>query len=381
MNAPPLFIVIYGSTAVGKSAFALELAKYLPAEIINADVGQLYKPFSIGTAKPSWQEHPVPHHLFDVINKPVDFSSYHYCQMVEDVMTGIYQRGAIPLIVGGSGFYVRSLFFPPTKAQDVPSHKSAAAYTNDKSSLESSWEELAAIDPVRAKQLHPHDTYRIERALTVWKQSGTLPSQLKPTFKPIGNGIVIYLTRDEFDYTSSSDSTILSRSPNLKAIIKKRAIRMLEDGWLDEVHRLSHSEDYDWLSFAKKKGLIGYDCVERYLDHSSKNPKQRRVSTALSSDKLVYGEDKSELEGLAEEISRATWQYARRQRSFWRSLKRDLIAKNVDCREADLSYVDGHLYIKDLAHELWQMHSELPSDKIHGFTHHDSQRVSVSGTE
>ena len=70
-----LLFILYGPTGVGKSDFALELARVVSGEIINADVGQFYKPLTIGTAKPDWQTSDIPHHLFDILDKPVDFVS------------------------------------------------------------------------------------------------------------------------------------------------------------------------------------------------------------------------------------------------------------------------------------------------------------------
>ena len=76
-------LIIYGPTGVGKSDLACAIAQKVPAEIINADMGQLYTPLSIGTAKPNWQAEPVQHHLFDVINEPRNCTVIEYRQMIE----------------------------------------------------------------------------------------------------------------------------------------------------------------------------------------------------------------------------------------------------------------------------------------------------------
>ena len=122
---------------------------------------------------------------------------------------------------------------------------------------------------------------------------------------------------------------------------------MLENGWLKEVRALSHQKDFSWLAFAKQKGLIGYDCVESYI---AQVPSCNSLPAGSSEGTDKHGES---FEELCEQIERKTWQYARKQRSFWRSLKRDLLAEHVDCREVDLSFVDEHLHVKALAHELW----------------------------
>ena len=95
------FIVLYGPTAVGKTDLSLAIAQQLSAEIINMDVGQFYTPLSIGTAKPDWCSFSTPHHLFDTIDSPRDFSVTEYRQSVLEKMDMIWQRNHVPLLVGG----------------------------------------------------------------------------------------------------------------------------------------------------------------------------------------------------------------------------------------------------------------------------------------
>ena len=116
----PFFIVIAGPTGVGKSDFALQLAQQLsfPVELINADMGQLYTPLSLGTAKPDYKHEPVVHHLFDCLDEPRDYTVHEFRQAVVQVMQELWARGVVPLIVGGSSFYVQSLFFPPLVAAE-----------------------------------------------------------------------------------------------------------------------------------------------------------------------------------------------------------------------------------------------------------------------
>lgn len=109
-------IIIAGPTGVGKSDVGLALASNINGEIINADVGQLYTPLSIGTAKPEWKESEVPHHLFDVLDKPVDFTVTQYRELLLKTVHDVCNRNRVPIIVGGSSFYLSSLFFPPKGA-------------------------------------------------------------------------------------------------------------------------------------------------------------------------------------------------------------------------------------------------------------------------
>ena len=106
-------LVISGPTAVGKSNLAERLAAMFPAELIIGDMGQCYTPFTIGTAKPDWRNSPIPHHLFDILDEPRNITVVEYYHKVQQTLTDIWQRNRLPIIVGGSSFYLASLFFPP----------------------------------------------------------------------------------------------------------------------------------------------------------------------------------------------------------------------------------------------------------------------------
>src|SRR5439155_3099719 len=108
----PYMIILFGPTAVGKTELALALASEISAEIVNMDVGQLYTPLSIGTAKPPWKTSSVLHHLFDVINEPKNCTVAEYRDLLIGTLHTIWARGNVPLLVGGSAFYLRSVLFP-----------------------------------------------------------------------------------------------------------------------------------------------------------------------------------------------------------------------------------------------------------------------------
>ena len=173
-----------GPTGVGKSDFAVQLAEQVQGEIINCDVGQFYEPLVIGTAKPDWQDALVPHHFFDVMNKPESFSVKNYRNQVASLIKSIVSRGKVPIIVGGSGFYVNALFFPPRDFEATYDSRSAEQQLQnlDHGNL---WGELQNIDPKRAREIHPQDIYRLERALRLWYVTGNLPSSQKPVFDPL----------------------------------------------------------------------------------------------------------------------------------------------------------------------------------------------------
>jgi tRNA dimethylallyltransferase len=103
-------IIIAGPTAVGKTSLSIQLAKKLNCDIISADSRQIYKEISIGTAKPDWKNEKIPHHLFDVLDEPRDYTVVEYKKALLTICEEIWARGAIPVVVGGSGFYIKSLF-------------------------------------------------------------------------------------------------------------------------------------------------------------------------------------------------------------------------------------------------------------------------------
>jgi tRNA dimethylallyltransferase len=272
-------IVIFGSTGVGKTDFALSLGHTLPIEIINGDMGQLYTPLAIGTAKPAWRNEPLPHHLFDCVHEPVHYSAYSYRQACQNLIGPLQQQGVIPVIVGGTGFYIQSLFFPPVRpcsSSNIPGSP------RDPTALPL-WDTLMRIDPQRAQELHPHDTYRIERALAIWQQYGIKPSLLKPSFAALGDTILVFLDRDVEDS---------------HARINQRTMDMLAQGWVDEVRSLTPS----WRSFVQAKGLLGYPELVELIEQ------QEVVTDAHKA--LV-----------AAKIQQKTRAYARKQRMFWRLLK------------------------------------------------------------
>lgn len=297
-------VFIYGPTAVGKTDFANMLAMHIPCEIINIDAGQLYAPLTIGTAKPAWKEALVPHHMFDVCTDPADYSVATYRKAVASLVQDIVRRGKIPLFVGGSGFYMNSLLFPPLEHE---------TFTADHTLVDDAllWDQLNTIDPIRATEIHPHDTYRLRRALTLYQQTNTAPSSLKPVYCPIISPLFVFLTQP---------------TDILKHKISQRVVQMFSDGWVGEVKNLMGTP---WESFLLRKKWIGYPELIAYCS---------------------AGEPKTELPFMQEAISRATWQYARKQLSYARMFIKKItsVDANVPCITIDLTSSHLELYIKQL---------------------------------
>ena len=243
------FIVIYGPTGVGKTQLAEELSPHIPLEVINADVGQFYKPFSIGTAKPDWENSKLKHHLFDILNEPCDYTVVEYRKQVMQIMQEVWKRNRIPVIVGGSGFYIRSLFFPPKG--DVASKIDFIESSSSKRKL---WDELKNLDPLRASKIKVNDVYRVRRAIEICKESRenvSVASDFIPQFSPISNFIYIDVTRSREE---------------LYQLINDRTNEMLKNGWIDETRLICGSS---WESFIKRKKLIGYNEILDFIKSKS----------------------------------------------------------------------------------------------------------------
>jgi tRNA dimethylallyltransferase len=278
----PYALCICGPTASGKTALSLQIAKHIPAEIINADIGQFYTPLSVGTAKPNWQNMPTPHHLFDIIDEPKDINVNLYRKLVIDKVTSVWDKNKLPIVVGGSLFYIKTLFYPLI---ELPKTACYARMGHKKSS----WDELNKIDPDRAKAIHPNDSYRIQRALAIWQETGKKPSTYEPKLDPPFNTRIIFLNWPR--------EILFER-------INQRAKDMLKDGWIEEVKRL-----IDWKDFLQKKRLIGYPEIIAWLDRGGR------------------GDEISDLEA---SIQKNTRHYAKRQVTFWKKFRNILGAIPVD---------------------------------------------------
>lgn len=170
----PRLVVLCGPTAAGKTAAALDLARRFPIEVVSADSRQVYRLMDIGTAKPTQGERDsVPHHLLDVAWPDEKFDAARFAELAETAIAGIYRHSRVPVVVGGTGLYLRALTgglaaLPPpdldlrAQLQDQLAAKGSAAMHR----------ELASVDPASAHLLHGNDAVRIVRAMEVYLQTG-----------------------------------------------------------------------------------------------------------------------------------------------------------------------------------------------------------------
>lgn len=165
----PLLVVIVGPTASGKTALSLALAEHFPAEIVNCDSVAMYRELEIGTAKPSPEERArAPHHLLDFIEPTAYMTAGEYARLARHTIREIAQRGHLPIVVGGTGLYLRALLeglFPgPQRSEQLRQRLRDRAGQRGSPYLHAILERL---DRNAAKQIHPNDTPKLIRAIEV----------------------------------------------------------------------------------------------------------------------------------------------------------------------------------------------------------------------
>lgn len=171
----PFLVILTGPTASGKTSLSLRVARDLQAEIINADSVQVYRDFRIGSGMPSNEERQLaPHHLFEVREGNEDWNAGIFREQAETVIAEIGERGNIPLVVGGTGLYVRALLHglievevhekSKTELQEIQNRLKAAGSSPEDIQFEL-YRLLQTQDEETARRIHPHDTQRTQRAL------------------------------------------------------------------------------------------------------------------------------------------------------------------------------------------------------------------------
>lgn len=221
-------IVIVGPTASGKTDLAIELAKRYDGEIINADSRQLYQELSIGTAKPTPTElNEVPHHLFDICS-PCDHCDVSlYTKYADRAIQDVLTLKHLPIVVGGTGLYVKSLLFGlcESPSQDVQLRADLENQIKEEG-LAKLYQELRVVDEAAALKIHPNDEHRIVRALEVYRLTGKRMSQFHNEHQ---------FQEPRYDYLKVGLN--LERS-ELYDCINARVIRMIDQGLEQEVRSL-----------------------------------------------------------------------------------------------------------------------------------------------
>ncbi len=243
-------VAVIGPTGIGKSRLALHLAGVFHGEIVSADSRQVYRCLDIGTAKPTPQEMSlVPHHLIDIVNPDEDFSLAQYLELANRAIAGIFQRGKLPFLVGGTGLYVKALL----EGWQVPgvSPDREFRYNREKRASEGSidelYNELIIADPDAAAKINRRNVRRVIRALEVHAKAGEAFSRLGRKKPPAFSPFIIGLTTDRAE---------------LYRMVDHRVDEMIERGLVREVENL-RKRGYD-LDLPSMSG-IGYRQIGQFL--------------------------------------------------------------------------------------------------------------------
>ena len=183
----PRLLVILGPTATGKSSLAVELAQVLNGEIVNCDAMQTIKGFDLGTAKPTTEQRStVPHHLYDIVEPGSWYSAGQYMKDSRRVCQEIAERQRLPIVVGGTGLYIRALlqgvFSGPARSEPMRQRLNRIVHCRGTASLHRI---LARNDPVAASRIPPADRVRIVRALEVFFLTGRPISSVQKVRRPL----------------------------------------------------------------------------------------------------------------------------------------------------------------------------------------------------
>lgn len=285
---------IVGPTAVGKTEVSLLVAERLGAEVVSVDSMQIYRRMDIGTAKPSQQERDrVPHHVVDLWEPSEELSVAEYQRLARTAIADIASRGKLPLLVGGSGLYLRAvvddLRFPPTD----PLVRARLDERARSEGAEALFERLRVLDPRAAEKIEPNNERRIVRALEVIELTGRPFSENDSwsRFESIYELSMVGLDRDRKD---------------LDERINQRVVTMFQEGLREEIATL---------------GPLG------------------RTARAALAYKQVLDRPEASDEELIVEISQATRRFARRQLSWFKSDPRivwlDAAQEHVEARVVD----------------------------------------------
>ena len=246
-------IIVLGSTATGKTKVSIDLAKLLKTEIINADSMYIYKELNIGTAKPTLDEMSgIKHHIIDVAEPNDSFNVVDYRKHAEPVLNYFKDMNLIPIVVGGTGFYIESLVSNYTygEATYSPELRSSLQQELENKGKEYLYNKLKSINPTLAEKLHVNDTFRVIRALEISiNNKNEKCTHLNNTEPLIKNPLYIGLTMDR--------EILYDR-------INKRVDLMVENGLVEEVSGLYYN-GYNPIDHQSMKG-IGYKEIVEYLE-------------------------------------------------------------------------------------------------------------------
>ena len=292
-----MIVVIVGPTGVGKTKLSVELAKYYGTEIISGDSVQVYKELNIGSAKVTKEEmQGIKHHMIDVLEPSEDFSVAIYQKMVREKIKEFEDKDLLPLIVGGTGLYIKSVLYKYNFSDTKRDH----AFEEERKEVdnETLHQELKEKDPVSADKIHPNNRKRVLQAL-----------QRAETHK-----VSSETSKDEKVYDFLMIGLRMDRE-ELYQRINNRVDQMLEEGLLEEVRGLYEKG----ISYTASQA-IGYKELFAYFD------------------------GKTSLEEAVETIKTKSRQYAKKQFTFFNN-QFDVHWIDVDKDHFDLAVSEAKDYI------------------------------------
>jgi len=249
MPVNPLITVV-GPTAVGKTAISLLLARVLHGEIVSADSRQVYREMDIGTAKVTPEEQgDIPHHLIDIRNPDETISLGEYKELADAAIVDILARGRLPMLVGGTGQYVRAVLegWQIPRVPPQPELRRELEELAERAGKEAVFARLQELDPASAKTIDYRNLRRVIRAIEVTLVAGRPFSELQTKQPPPWRIVQIGLTRPREALYARADARIEA---------------MFDAGWVEEVQRLlARGYTPDLPSF----GSLGYREVAAYL--------------------------------------------------------------------------------------------------------------------
>lgn len=221
-------IVIAGPTASGKSGLAMSVARAFDGEIVSADSVQVYRGLDIGSAKATLAEKAeIPHHLLDVADPAERFSAATYAKLADLAIRDIQSRGRLPVVVGGTGLYIRALLYGLAEA--APSDATTRAALEREIEEEGLWalhQRLAEVDPLSAAKIHRNDRIRTVRALEVFELTGIPMSTHHAAHER---------STPRFDWAGVA---LTAPRPWLWSRIERRCYHMANNGLVEEVKAL-----------------------------------------------------------------------------------------------------------------------------------------------
>ncbi|MBN1684876.1 MAG: tRNA (adenosine(37)-N6)-dimethylallyltransferase MiaA [Gammaproteobacteria bacterium] len=255
INPKNCIFCLMGPTASGKSHLAFQIASQLPCEIMSVDSGCVYRDMDIGTAKPPEAERTkIPYHLIDIRNPKEPYSAADFCKDALKKISAIHKRNRIPLLVGGTMLYFRSLLFGLSQ---LPAANQTIRKKILKEAKQFGWEKLhdrlKSVDPKSATKIHPHDPQRLQRALEVFELTGKPLSELYEKNK-----------QNKFPYQHLDIAIAPTDRKILHENIEKRFEKMLAQGFIEEVKKLYERGDLN--PNLPSMRSVGYRQVWAYLD-------------------------------------------------------------------------------------------------------------------